>query len=341
MDSVCLRRVGRKIAPYAYMILAQIIAASYAVLSKVIFTQGTSTVVFIVYQFSVATIFMAPLAYFVERKSRPPLTFSILCWVFLLALLGATLFQNLFSASLDYISSTTQSAILNLFPAFTYLLSVASRQEAPELNSLRGIGKLSGTIVSVLGAFTMIFWHGNIVELARAKGISANGSIGFLFATVGILSLSTWLVLQEPTVRRYPAELSITAMMYFFGTIQTGVLAAVVSRDASEWKLNWDLELLNIIFGGVLNSGIGIFIFTWCARVKGPLFVAVFAPLTLLLTAIMEAVFLGETMTMGSIVGSLLIVGGLYLFLWAKSKEDDYLEYGDRVTSPLLPSLIP
>ncbi|XP_068646345.1 protein WALLS ARE THIN 1-like [Aristolochia californica] len=335
MDSVCLWRVARKTAPYAYMIMAQIIAASYAVLSRVIFAQGTSTVVFIVYQFSVATIFMAPLAYFIERKSRPPLTFSILCWAFLLALLGATLFQNLFSASLDYISSTAQSAILNLFPAFTYLLSVASRQEMPELHRFRGIGKLSGTIISVAGAFTMIFWHGDVVALANA--ISGNWSIGYVLATLGILSLSIWLVLQEPVARRYPAELSITAMMYFFGTIQTSVLAAFVSRNASEWKLNWDLELVNIIFGGVLNSGIGIFIFTWCARVKGPLFVAVFAPLTLLFTAIMEAVFLGERMTIGSIAGSLLIVGGLYLFLWAKSKEDDdYPEFADTITSPFL-----
>lgn len=49
--------------------------------------------------------------------------------------------------------------------------------------------------------------------------------------------------------RRYPAELSMTAMMYFFGTLQTCLLPAFVSIDASEWKLKWDLELLNILFG--------------------------------------------------------------------------------------------
>ncbi|XP_058094122.1 WAT1-related protein At3g18200-like [Magnolia sinica] len=332
----CSTRNAKKIAPYAYMVLAQIIAASYSILSKIVFTQGTSTVVFIIYQFIAAVVFMGPLAYFIERKTRPPLTLSILCWMFLLALLGATLFQNLFSASLNYISSTTQSAILNLFPAFTYLLSVASRQEVPELNRVRGVGKLSGTILSVAGALTMILWQSSVAQSAITG--PGNWVVGFVLAIMGILSLSTWLVLQEPATRRYPAELSMTTMMYFFGTLQTCVLAAFVSREASEWKLKWDLELLNIFFGGVLNSGIGIFIFSWCARVKGPLFVAVFAPLTLLLTALADMLFLGETMNVGSIVGSLMIVGGLYLFLWAKSKEEsnDPKHEEDAITSPLL-----
>ncbi|KAL5990971.1 hypothetical protein ACLOJK_011877 [Asimina triloba] len=316
----------RKLAPYGAMVLAQLIAASYTILSKIIFTEGTSTVVFMVYQFIAAFAFMSPFAYFVERKARPPVTL-------------ATLFQNLFAASLNYISSTAQSAILNLFPAFTYLLSVATRQEMPELKRLRGIGKLSGTILSVVGALTMVFWNSSAVLAAAAAG-SGHSMVGYVFATLGILSLSTWLVLQEPMARRYPAELSTTTMMYFFGTLQTCVIAAFTSTKASEWKLKWDLELLNIFFGGVLNSGIGIFIFAWCARVKGPLFVAVFAPLTLLFTAVAEILFLGQSMSIGSVVGSLLIVGGLYLFLWAKSEEevDDPKTGKDELTSPLISS---
>lgn len=107
---------------------------------------------------------------------------------------SATMFQNLFSASLDFISSTTQSAILNLFPAFTYLLSVAARQEAPELHRLRGLGKLLGTLLSVGGAFVMIFWQGNATTMVLTS--SAKWVIGCVLASLGVLSLSTWLVLQ-------------------------------------------------------------------------------------------------------------------------------------------------
>ncbi|XP_077212005.1 WAT1-related protein At2g39510-like [Tasmannia lanceolata] len=343
MESFCLK--WKIVAPYLYMLLAQIIAASYAILCKIIFARGTSSVVFIVYQFMAATIFMTSLSFIIERKKRPPLTLSIVAWMFLLALLGATLFQNLFSGSLNYISSASQSAILNLLPASTYLLSVVSRQESAVLNRISSVRKLFGTILSISGAFTMIFWHGNLVHSVMES--SGNWVLGYVMAILGVLSFSTWLVLQEPMTRRYPAELSITAMLYFFGTLQTCVLAAFVSRNTSEWKLKWNLELLNIFFGGVLTSGIGNFIFTWCARVKGPLFVAMFSPLTLLFTAIMDMIFLGESMNVGSIVGSLMIVGGLYIFLWAKWKEestrskDTKAEIPDteaEITSPLLSS---
>ncbi|XXG89256.1 hypothetical protein AAC387_Pa12g1304 [Persea americana] len=202
---------------------------------------------------------------------------------------------------------------------------------------MRGIGKLSGTLFSVSGAFTMIFWHRKAIKTVVA-GSSGNWVVGYILATLGILSLSSWLVLQGPMSRRYPAELSMTTMMYFFGTLQTCFLVAFVKINAYEWKLKWDLELLNIFFGGVVNSGIGIFIFSWCARVKGPLFVAVFAPLTLLFTAIVEVLFLGSTLTVGSIVGSLMIVGGLYVFLWSKYKEesDSSGDAGSEISSPLL-----
>lgn len=72
---------AKKIAPYAYMILAQIIAASYAILSKIVFTQGTNTIVFNIYQFTAATIFMGPLAFFIERclsNFHPTFSFSVL-----------------------------------------------------------------------------------------------------------------------------------------------------------------------------------------------------------------------------------------------------------------------
>ncbi|KAK9141313.1 hypothetical protein Scep_010994 [Stephania cephalantha] len=329
------RKTAEKISPYVYIVLAQVIAATYAVMSKLVFTGGTDPVVFNVYQFIAASLFMGPLAFFFERKSRPPLTLSITCWIFFQALLGATLFQTLFSESLDYISSTAQSAIINLFPAFTYVLSVILRQERAELNRVRGVGKLLGTVVSVSGALTLILWKNGSVS---AMVVSSLGSvnIGYAIATFGVLSLSTWLVLQGPVMARYPAELSIVAMMYMFATLQTAAIAAFTSHEPSKWKLNLDLELINILFGGVLNSGIGIYIFSWCAGKKGPLFTAVFAPLNLLLTAVMEMAIVGDKLSVGSLVGSVMIVGGLYLFLWSKSKEETPQDMEDDLVSPFL-----
>ncbi|KAK1267034.1 WAT1-related protein [Acorus gramineus] len=344
-----VRRNPRDLVPYVAMVAAQAIAATYAILSKIIFAGGTNSTVFIFYQFLAATAFMAPLALITERKTRPSLTPQILGWMFLLAFIGATMFQLLLSGSLYYISTTTQSAILNLLPAFTYVLSIASRQENADLNRLIGVVKLLGTAVSVSGALTLVLWHGSAdhVRLSLNGTAFSDGWFGSLLAALGIISFSTWLILQGPVTHQYPSELSITAMMYFFGAIQTGLFAAFTCHRPSDWILGWNLELLNIIFGGVVNSGIGSFIFVWCDRKKGPLFVAVFSPLMLLLTAVMEMAFLNSPLHLGSAVGAVMIVGGLYLFLWAKSNEESEESVGlgkndeEAASAPLLLSTPP
>ncbi|KAJ8627863.1 hypothetical protein MRB53_021170 [Persea americana] len=80
--------------------------------------------------------------------------------------------------------------------------------------------------------------------------------------------------------------------MFSFAALQTSVLAAATSHEASQWQLKWDLELVNIIFGAVFNCGLANLFMTWCASVKGPIFVASFPPLGLVFTTIFETMFL-------------------------------------------------
>ncbi|VFQ96072.1 unnamed protein product [Cuscuta campestris] len=44
-------------------------------------------------------------------------------------------------------------------------------------------------------------------------------------------------------------------------------------------------------------------------------------PLNLLITIVASAVFLGEILTLGSIIGAILLIGGLYSVLWGKREE--------------------
>ncbi|XP_010268214.1 PREDICTED: WAT1-related protein At3g30340-like isoform X2 [Nelumbo nucifera] len=315
MVASSLKNGATKIAPHAAMILVQLIAASYIVLSKVILVDGISSSVYLVYQFILATIFMAVLAFFLERITIP---------------------QNLVVGCLYFISSTIEASVFNLVPVFTYILSVISRQEALELNTWWGRGKIFGTLLSVSGALTLMLWRGSSVSLLTST--LGDWLLGLFMVLFGILSYSAWILMLRPMMEIYPAEFSLTAIMFFFGTLQTSVVAAILSREASDWKLKWDLELLSIVFGGVLNSGLAYLLLTWGASIKGPIFVAAFTPLTFVFAAIMETT-LGSTLYLGSIVGSIVIVLGLYIYLWSKSKEEAHssMEGDDCITSSLLP----
>ncbi|XP_058747092.1 WAT1-related protein At1g68170-like isoform X1 [Vicia villosa] len=63
----------------------------------------------------------------------------------------------------------------------------------------------------------------------------------------------------------------------------------------------------------------------WCVRKKGPVYASAFSPLNLLIVAIAASLLLDETLYVGSVIGGVLIVGGLYMVLWAKSKETNFI----------------
>ncbi|WJX93163.1 hypothetical protein P8452_74723 [Trifolium repens] len=72
---------------------------------------------------------------------------------------------------------------------------------------------------------------------------------------------------------------------------------------------------------GIVSSGISIIIVAWCIKMRGPLFASVFYPLQLLLIAVSAYLMLDEKLYLGSILGAMLIVCGLYVVLWSKNKE--------------------
>ncbi|KAF5202395.1 Wat1-related protein, partial [Thalictrum thalictroides] len=337
---VSVKSVAGMIAPHGSLILAQVITASYIVLSKVILVQGISATVFLVYQFILATLFMALLAYIFERKNLPPLTMNILWGIFLLAFIGVTFAQIMLSTALYFTTSTIESSVLNMIPAITYILSLITRQEKLQLQTWWGNGKLFGTILSVSGALILVFWHDSTVNVTITD--STNSAIGLVMVIVGVLSFSIWILMLEPMTKKYPAELSMTSIMFFFATLQTGVVAVIMNHKVSQWQLKWDLELLNILVGGALNSGLANFFVAWCAGLKGPVFVASFSPLGLLFTTIIDILFLGHRMNAGSVIGSIVIVVGLYIYLWSKSKEEAQEKFGcdeeayNEITSSLV-----
>ncbi|KAL5990972.1 hypothetical protein ACLOJK_011878 [Asimina triloba] len=151
------------------------------------------------------------------------------------------------AGALYFTTSTIESSILNMIPAITYILSLITSQEKLEIHTLWGKGKILGTLLSVSGALTLMLWRGSAEQLMYTN--LKNWLIGLAMVIVGVFSFSAWILMLEPVTKQYPAELSMTAIMFFFATLQTCVLAGLLSHKASQWQLKWDLELLNIFIG--------------------------------------------------------------------------------------------
>ncbi|CAL5444669.1 unnamed protein product [Camellia sinensis] len=329
-----------KLVPFAAMVMVECFDVGLTTLSKGAMSRGMSHFVFVVYSNALATLILLPASTFLDRKKRPPLTLSLLCKFFFLSLIGITVMQNCVFTGINYSSPTLGSAMSNLIPAFTFLLAVIFRMERLDLGSTRSRVKIMGTLVSISGALIVTLYKGTPIGSLPVQSPSlssqdspfkmlateSNWVLGGLFLATASLSVSIWNTSQSKfaaILKGYPSELTIVAFYCLFGTIQCAVLTLFAERNnPNAWKLSPDIELISVIYSAVFGSVVTFSVVTWCIHKKGPVFVAMFKPISIAIAAILGVIFLGDTLYVGSIIGAIVIVMGFYGVIWAQSKEE-------------------
>lgn len=66
---------------------------------------------------------------------------------------------------------------------------------------------------------------------------------------------------------------------------------------------------------------------------RGPVFITAFSPLSMVIVAVLSSFILSEKLFLGSVIGALVIVVGLYLVVWGKSKDHEQLSDGLPVSN--------
>ncbi|CAM0913927.1 unnamed protein product [Alopecurus aequalis] len=320
--------VHEKVKLYIGVLTVQFLYAGFHIVSRAALNMGISKIVYIVYRNLISLALLSPFAYLLERNDRPPLTISLLLEFSVQALLGITANQGLYMLGLYYLSPTYASAIQNTVPAITFLLAAVLGLEQVELRRRHGLAKVIGTVVSIGGATVITLYKGlplltlqSLVPLTSSSSIY-NWTLGCIFMAGNCLSWSAWMVLQVPLLRRYPARLSVISLTCFFGLLQFLVIAAFTEEDHDRWKVNSLAELFTILYAGVVHAGVAFALQIWCIQKGGPLFTAIFQPVQTVLVAVMAAIFLGDQLYTGGIIGAVLIVIGLYFVLWGKNDEE-------------------
>nr|CAB3466701.1 unnamed protein product [Digitaria exilis] len=331
MGSSCL---GGGLLPVAVMLCLNIVAAVMVSLVKVAMDGGMDPLVIVTLQQLTAAVFLAPIAFFKERKSRPKLTLEIFAYIFVSAALGAALRQYMIFVALRYTTATFVTAFSNIAPVLTFLLAVATRSEALDLKCKTGMAKLLGTLVSLGGAMVLTLYKGAAITHAAPNLIhsgdhrrphAAVGRGKWTLGTVAILGncvcLSCWFLLHGRLARKYPHVYSCNALMSMLSFLQVAVVGLCTQRSIAPWIITSKFQILTVLYAGIVGCGVSFVLVTWCIEKRGAVFVAAFIPVVQIIVSVIDFSILHEQLYLGSVLGSVFVIGGLYLLLWGKRQE--------------------
>ena len=175
--------------------------------------------------------------------------------------------------------------------------------------------------------------------------------LGCLCLLVSTFAWSSWLILQVPIANHCHDHLYTSSWTCFMATVASFFMAlALGNTDLTSWKLDSSLKLSCCIYSG-LQLAVSFFLQAWCVSQKGPLFSALFNPLSTVIVTFFGALYLKEQTYLGryalllsflfllscnfhnlicfvrllfSLLGALAIILGLYIVLWGKT--EDYLQ---------------
>ncbi|KAK4477398.1 hypothetical protein RD792_016619 [Penstemon davidsonii] len=340
----------REILPFAALVTAECTNVGVNILYKAAVTKGLSYHVFMVYSYAISALIMIPLAYFIHRKTvLPQITVVLLGKFFILGFLGFT-GQFLGYKGISLSSPTLGSAMSNLNPASTFILAIIFRMEKLKLRSLRGQAKIIGTAVTIAGAIVVVLYKGPMLITTRNKQLKlplssivlrvmsdrSNWLIGGALLATGYIVSAFWYIVQAKVVKEYPAVFVIVFFYNLSAFIISVPVCMISEPNFAKWKVPADMRLLSILYSGIMGSGFGIMVHTWGLHVKGPVYVALFRPLSIAIAAILGVIFLGDNLYLGSVIGSLIISFGFYTVIWGKSNEgkNDDVSNGYNIESP-------
>ncbi|KAF2297537.1 hypothetical protein GH714_025310 [Hevea brasiliensis] len=131
--------------PYIAVLFVQFVYAGMALFSKAAIAKGMNPFVFVVYR------------QLLPQKNAPPLSYGLLCKIFLVSFCGLTLSLNLYYVAINNTTATFAAATTNIIPVITFIMAALLRMETVSIKDVPGIAKLIGSAIAVSGALVFAF----------------------------------------------------------------------------------------------------------------------------------------------------------------------------------------
>ncbi|KAI6670207.1 hypothetical protein NL676_005092 [Syzygium grande] len=300
--------------------------------------------VFLIYAYVIYALVLL-LAPFMSYRSRalPPLSLAILAKIGLLGLIGGSS-QIMGYTGISFSSPTLGSALSNLTLALTFILVILFRMEKVSPTRSSSQAKIFGTVLSISSAFVVTLYKGPPIITTALKWplsfdppLSASNSnwvLGGIFLMAENILIPLHYIVLAQIMEDYPAELRVTFFHNVFARFITAIVALVAEHDTNAWRVS-DIGLASVICSELFVHCLRNCLHTWAICVKGPLYVAMFKRVSIVIAVVMGFIFLGDALHLGILSGAIIMSIGFYTVKWGKAKEETNEEpQGSAAQSP-------
>ncbi|XBI22263.1 hypothetical protein VPH35_063296 [Triticum aestivum] len=202
-----------------------------------------------------------------------------------------------------------------------HLWSPIIRVTPKDSNGAAGKHHLRGTLI-LFGAFSSYaLWYPIQIHLEILTAVEQ------LLTTIGAFCspFGTKLVFSGlrpvKVLKVYPWKHWSSVLTCVLGGVQTFAIGIIMSRHKLAWQIGWNIQLLTIVYSAALGTAAKYWLNLYAVEKRGPVFPAMFSTLSTIFIIVLGTLLLGESLTVGSLMGSALVIGGLYIYLYGKANE--------------------
>ncbi|KAF7044377.1 hypothetical protein CFC21_053609 [Triticum aestivum] len=308
----------------ASMVLVQLFSILLVLLSKLALNIGMRPFVLLAYRNLIGAAAIAPLTFVFERKKAKIPNLIEWGWISMNATSGVILAMGLYYYGLRGTNATYSVVFLNLIPIVTSVVAILLRAEKLVFRKWHGKMKFLGIVTCVGGTMVVSLYKGKMLhhpwpthllrshtQAAAAPAAHHNMVIGTLFLCGSCLGYAFWFIIQ---VLGGDADVSVgkpTSIRHRHPHRPSHVrMEAQVGPAAPN----------HCLLGGIQHR-FALVLMSWAVKRRGPIYPSMFNSLAMVATVIMDSTLLGTSIFLGSMIGTVLVIVGLYTFLWGKGKE--------------------
>lgn len=287
-------RTDSELFAYSGLVLSTFCWASAFIAGKFALAEMSPLTV-AVWRYALAGLLLLPFAW----RQRARFDFGTTVGPFaIMVVCGGLIYPWVFLLALQRTSATNTSLLIALNPVFTVLL-------APLIGEALTRRRVAGVVVALLGA-TLVITRGDITVLRTLEMNSGD--------LLAVLAAATWaafnLASRRTMTRVTPAVAN--AVIYLSGCVALGLLSLpdaplgqlLHASSGARWSIVAMAVLSSVVAGQLFLTGV---------RTLGVSRTVVFVYVVPVLTAVLSALFLGDTFAAPQAVGGAAVLAGVYL----------------------------